>query len=143
MSDELDTLRRSVEAGDYAQALLLIDEMDEMSRDDKINKIVSYMCVLLIHLIKQAVEKRSTRSWEDSIEEALESITATNKRRSSGGVYLKDDALMSALAEAWPRAVRRAAREAFGGVYPAAHLATLVDRAMLLEAALQQINARQ
>jgi hypothetical protein len=46
--------------------------MDEMSRDDKINKIISYMRVLLIHLIKQAVEKRSTRSWEDSIEDALD-----------------------------------------------------------------------
>src|SRR4030095_10320338 len=73
---------------DFSDRLLgLIDEMDEMSRDDKINKITSYMRVLLIHLIKQVVEKRSTRSWEDSIEESLDSIAATNKRRSSGGYY--------------------------------------------------------
>ena len=71
MSDEIHALRQAIEAGDYTQALWLIDEMDEMSRDDKINKIISYMRVLLIHLIKQAVEKRSTRSWEDSIEESL------------------------------------------------------------------------
>ena len=88
MSDEIHALRQAIEAGDYTQALWLIDEMDEMSRDDKINKIISYMRVLLIHRIKQAVEKRSTRSWEDSIEESLDSIAATNKRRSSGGYYL-------------------------------------------------------
>jgi len=58
-------------------------KMDEMSRDDKINKIISYMRVLLIHLIKQAVGKSAQpRSWEDSIEESLDSITTTNKTRS-------------------------------------------------------------
>lgn len=143
MSDELNELRRAIETGDYTQALLLIDEMDEMSRDDKINKIMSYMRVLLIHLIKQAAEQRSTRSWEDSIEESLDSIVAANKRRSSGGYYLDDDALVLALAEAWPRALRRASREAFEGIYTAAHLATQVDREGLLAAALQQIKARQ
>ena len=143
MSDELNELRRAIETGDYTQALLLIDEMDEMSRDDKINKITSYMRVLLFHLITQAAEKRSTRSWEDSIEESLDSITATNKRRSSGGYYLDDDALVLALSEAWPRALRRASREAFEGVYTAEHLATQVDRDELLAAALQQIKERQ
>jgi hypothetical protein len=101
------------------------------------------MRVLLIHLIKQAAEKRSTRSWEDSIEESLDSITATNKRRSSGGYYLDDDALVLALSEAWPRALRRASREAFEGVYTAEHLATQVDRDELLAAALRQIKERQ
>jgi hypothetical protein len=101
------------------------------------------MRVLLIHLIKQAVEKRSTRSWDDSIEEALDSIAATNKRRSSGGYYLDDEALALALTEAWPRALRRAAREAFEGVYSAEHLATQVDREALLETALRQIQERQ
>ncbi|WP_179131574.1 hypothetical protein [Candidatus Entotheonella palauensis] len=53
MLDELDELREAIKSGDYSQALALIDELDEMSRDDKINKIGSYMRVLLIHLIKQ------------------------------------------------------------------------------------------
>jgi hypothetical protein len=143
VSDEIHALRQAIEAGDYTQALWLIDEMDEMSRDDKINKIISYMRVLLIHLIKQAVEKRSTRSWEDSIEESLDSIAATNKRRNSGGSYLDDEALAIALTEAWPRALRRASREAFEGIYSAEHLATQVDREALLETALRQIKERQ
>ena len=101
------------------------------------------MRVLLIHLIKQAVEKRSTRSWEDSIEESLDSIAATNKRRSSGGHYLDDEALVLALTEAWPRALRRASREVLEGIYAPEHLATQVDRQALLETALRQIKERQ
>ena len=140
MSDELDALRQAVLTGDYAEALALIDEMDEMSRDDKINKIESYMRVLLVHLIKQAVEKRSTRSWEVSIRETLASIVSTNKRRKSGGRYLNDEALRESLGEAWPRALDRAAMEAFEGIYTADQLAAMVDREALLEQAFQHIT---
>lgn len=38
MLDELDALRQAIQLGDYDQALALIDELDEMSRDDKIHK---------------------------------------------------------------------------------------------------------
>ena len=61
--DELLELRTHIEQGRYAEALTLIGEMEEMSRDDKINKIESFLHILLLHLIKQAVEQRTTRSW--------------------------------------------------------------------------------
>jgi hypothetical protein len=140
MSDELDALRQAMLTGNYAEALALIDEMDEMSRDDKINKTESYMRVLLVHLIKQAAEKRSTRSWEASIREALASIVSTNKRRKSGGRYLDDDALRESLGEAWPRALDRASMEAFEGIYTTDQLAVMVNREALLEQAFQQIK---
>ena len=140
MSDELDALRQAVLMGNYAEALALIDEMDEMSRDDKINKIESYRRVLLVHLITQAAEKRSTRSWEVSIRDALASIVSTNKRRKSGGRYLHDEALRESLGAAWPRALDRAAMEVFAGMYTAAQLATMVDREVLLEQAFQPIT---
>lgn len=143
MSEELDILRQTIEAGDYTQALALVDEMDEMSRDDKINKIMSYMSVLLLHMIKQAAEQRSIRSWGYAMEEALDRIAHTNQRRRAGGYYLDDDALELALTEAWPSALRRAAQEAFGGVYGVEDLATRVDRAALLAVAIQRIKARR
>jgi len=141
--DEIHALRQAMEAGDSPQALGLIDAMDEMSRDDKVNKIISSMRVLRIHLIQQAVDKRSTRSWEDAIEASLDSLAATNKRRRSGGYYLDDEALAGALTEAWPRALRRASREAFAGSDSAEHLATQIDREARRETALRQITARQ
>ncbi|WP_179137551.1 hypothetical protein [Candidatus Entotheonella palauensis] len=39
--DELTELRELLEAGRIADALLLVDEPDEMSREDKINKMSS------------------------------------------------------------------------------------------------------
>ena len=138
--EELDELRQAIEAGDYDQALAILDELDAMSRDDKITKVMSYMRVLLIHLVKQAAEQRSTRSWEDSITEALDRIVMLNKRRKSGGYYLDETILVEALAETYPSALRRAAREAFEGMHTMEQLAAMVDREALLKAALQQIQ---
>jgi len=67
MSEELEQLRQYLETGQLDAAFGLLDEMDEMSRDDKIHKIQSYMHVLLIHLIKQAAEHRTTPSWDRTI----------------------------------------------------------------------------
>lgn len=143
MLDELNELRQAIQSGDYAQALALIDELDEMSRDDKINKIASYMRVLLIHLIKQAAEKRTTRSWTSSAKIALSQIAKSNKRRKSGGYYLDDDSLVLALAETWPDALELAALEAFEGIYTTLQLAALVQRDELLASALAQIKHTQ
>jgi hypothetical protein len=143
MLDELDELRQAIESGDYGQALALIDELDEMSRDDKTSKIESYMRILLIHLIKQRAENRNTRSWQASIDEAIERITATNKRRKSGGYYLNEDGLGEALGQMWTSALRWAALEAFEGIYTAEQLAAMVDREALLETARQRIKQSQ
>ncbi len=47
--DELITLRKYIEARNYKEALALIDELEEMSKDEKINKVESYIVILLIH----------------------------------------------------------------------------------------------
>lgn len=39
--EELNDLRVLIEKNDYVDALTLLGEMEEMSRDDKINKIFS------------------------------------------------------------------------------------------------------
>jgi hypothetical protein len=125
--DELLELRTYIEQGHYAEALALIGEMEEMSRDDKINKIESFLCVLLVHLIKQRVEGRSTRSWEVSINNALDGIERTNKRRKAAGYYLSDDDLKEAIAEIYPTALRQASLEAFEGRYDENELAGKFD----------------
>ena len=35
-----------------------------MAKDDKIDRMASYIQVLLVHLLKQAVEQRTTKSWQ-------------------------------------------------------------------------------
>ena len=134
--DELSELRDILQAGRIEDALLLVDELDEMSREDKINKISSYMRILLIHLIKQQAEQRSTRSWEVSIKEALRQIQRTNTRRKAGGVYLGRDELLEELEDVYDLALERAALEAFGGIYEAADIASRLSRQEVLEHAL-------
>jgi Domain of unknown function DUF29 len=137
--DELADLRTLLTEGRIEDALLLVDELDEMSREDKINKISSYMRIVLIHLIKQHAEQRSTRSWEVSVKEALRQITRTNIRRKAGGVYLTREELQAELADAYDLALERAALEAFGGIYSAEELAMRVAREQVLERALSLI----
>jgi hypothetical protein len=137
--DELVELRTLLETGRIEEALLLVDELEEMSREDKINKISSYMRILLIHLIKQQAEQRRTRSWEVSIKEALRQINRTNSRRKAAGVYLSREELQSELEDVYDLALERAALEAFGGVYSVEDIATHVSRAQVLEEALRHI----
>ncbi|WP_036482928.1 DUF29 family protein [Myxosarcina sp. GI1] len=114
---ELQELRAKIEAKDYQGALAIIDELEEMSKDDKLNKIYSYLVVLLIHLIKQNAEDRSTISWERSIKNSLKYIKKTNKRRRFGGYYASTNEILEMLDEAYEDALDEAAYEAFGGAY--------------------------
>lgn len=137
--EELYQLRTYIEQGRYAEALNLIEEMEEMSRDDKVNKITSFMEILLLHLIKQNAEKRTTRSWNVSINNSLRQIARVNKRRRSGGYYLEREELREALDEAWPSALELASLEAFEGRYEPEELARMVDDRDLKEKALQMV----
>ncbi len=124
---ELQELRKKIKEQDYLAALQIVDELEEMSLEDKLNKIYSYTVILLIHLIKQAAENRSTSSWERSIFNSVDNINKTNKRRKSGGYYAKKDALIEIINEAYPRAIREASYEAFEGKYGVAELEELID----------------
>jgi Mg/Co/Ni transporter MgtE len=65
--NELQELREKIEQQDYQGALLIVNELEEMSVDDKLNKIYSYAVILLVHIIKQEAENRTTSSWNRSI----------------------------------------------------------------------------
>lgn len=141
--DELLELRTHIEQGHYAEALALIGEMEEMSRDDKINKIESFLCVLLVHLIKQQAESRSTRSWEVSINNALDGVVRANKRRKASGYYLTSADLQEAIEEIYPTSLRQASLEAFEGHYDEAELAARFDSVALKAEALRMVLENQ
>jgi len=125
--EELLELKTLLTCGNITDALVLVEEMTEMSKDDKINKISSYAKILLMHLIKQQAEKRSTRSWDLSIANAVDEIQRTNRRRKAGGNYLSSDELKEALADSYRIALARAASEAFEGRYSSEELAQMID----------------
>jgi hypothetical protein len=138
--EELVQLRESILAGNYSQALQIIDELEEMSVVDKLNKIYSYIVVLLLHLIKQQAEKRNTRSWQNSILNSVEQINRVNKRRKSRGYYATDETLREIIDEAFPRALRDTALEAFGGAYQEEELLKMIDIAEIKKSAINLLD---
>ncbi len=115
--EELLMLKDLLLKGDVPAALAIIEELEEMSRDDKISTISSYAIILLLHLIKQQVENRSTAAWEVSIRNSIRAIQKKNKRRKAGGYYLTPEELRIALEEAYPDAIDRASLEVEEGRY--------------------------
>jgi len=124
---ELLELEKCIKEERYADALAIIGDMEEMSREDKINKIYSYMVILMIHLIKQHAEKRSSPSWERSIYNSVEAIRVTNKRRKTGGYYVEKEELEELCCQAYPSALKNASYEVYEGRYEASELAEMVD----------------
>jgi hypothetical protein len=141
--EELLTLRQYIEAQHYDKALELIGEMEEMSKEDKLHKIYSYAVILLLHLIKQAAEQRTTRSWDFSIYNATKEIRRVNKRRKAGGYYATEAELQEILADAFDTAIKKAALEAFEGQYSEAEIAARIDPETVLATALDYIQAEQ
>lgn len=108
--EKLVALQAYIEQGRYAEALQLVEAMEEMAKDEKINKIYSFTVIMLLHLIKKHAEKRTTRSWEYAIWNASRQIRRVNKRRTSGGFSLSEQDMCAVRAEAYPDACKRAAR---------------------------------
>ncbi len=138
--EELIDLKDHIENKRYAEALILIDEMEEMSREDKLNKIYSYAKILLLHMIKQAAENRTTRSWDASIYNSVKEIRRTNGRRKAGGHYATETELKEILSDAYDTALKYAAIEVFEGKFSEEELAAKVDQADIIDKALNKIG---
>ena len=138
--DELVELRQSIENHNYRKALQIVDELEEMSVEDKLNKIYSYMVVLLLHLINQEAEKKLTRSWEFSIANSVKQINRTNKRRKAGGYYAKPEDLEEIIDDAFEIALKGAAAEAFGGEYSPEKLLGVINPKIIKSKALSLID---
>lgn len=141
--EELLTLKELLHQGKVSEALLIVEELEETSKSDKLNKIFSYAIILLINLIKQQAEKRLTRSWQLSIRNSVKQIQRTNKRHQAKGNYLTEEELEETVVDAYELAIERAALEAFEGRYETEEIAELVDRQQIIAQAMDLIFERQ
>ena len=137
--EELLTLKNLLLLGDIPGALLIVEELEEMSRDDIINAIRSHAIVLLLHLLKQDVENRTTRSWDVSIKNSVEEIVWRNRRRKTKGYYLNPQELLDVLDEAYPSAMRKASLEIEGGLYELEKLERFVSKSEVIHKAMTLI----
>ena len=141
--EELLTLKELLHQGKVDEALLIVEELEEMSKSDKLNKIFSYAIILLMHLIKQEAEKRLTRSWQLSIRNSVKQIQRTNKRHKAKGNYLTEAELAETIADAYELALEKAALEAFEGRYETEEIAEMVEEQLIIARAMDLILERQ
>lgn len=135
--EELFTLRQYIEERNYDQALALVAELEEMSKEDKISKIFSYAVILLLYLIKQQAEQRTTRSWDFSIYNSSKEIKKINKRCKSGSYYASEKELQEIINDAFDTAIRKAALEVFEGKYSPDELNARIDCVSMTRDALK------
>lgn len=139
--EELIALRELLQKGNVSNALLMIDEMEEMSKKDILNKIRSYGIILLLHLIKQKTENRTTRSWDVSIRNSVLEIQDLNSRLYSKGNYLSDQELRESLESGFRQAINQASLEVNEGQYDARELQGIVDKQQICDRAMTAISS--
>ena len=111
--EELLELKERIVEGDLVAALAIVDELETMSRQDKINTLESFLVVLLVHLIKIQVEQKVTRSWRNSIINSITQIQTRNKLgKKSNYIYTWEEHYQNKLYTA----IRKAAEEVDGGI---------------------------
>ncbi len=99
----------------YDRAFAIVEDLEAMGRQDKINNLESFLVILLIHLIKIQVEKRVTRSWKNSIGNSLLAIQKRN-RLGNKSHYIKQDEWDENILNCQFEAVLGAAKEIFEGI---------------------------
>ena len=124
--EEILELKECLLSQNYDRALLIVEELEEIGRQDKINNLESFLVILLLHLIKIQVEKRVTRSWRSSIVNSLLEIQKRN-RLGKKSHYIKQGQWQEHFQAAYPDAIVKAASKAFGGI-EIKEIKTLINR---------------
>lgn len=138
--EEILELKELLLKGDIQGSLVLVEELEEMSKSGIIDSIRSYAVILLIHLIKQQTENRTTRSWEVSIRNSVREIQRKNKRRKAGGYYLTREELIETLEEAYLNALDQASLEVEEGRYEPEELEQRINKENIFNHALSLIS---
>jgi hypothetical protein len=139
--EELLELKELLIHKDFEAAYALVEDLEEMGKKGVARNIRSYAKVLLLHLIKQQVEQRTTKSWNISIRNSIREIKDLNTRLSSKGTYLNNEQLREVIAGAIDSAIDQASIEAAEGIYEARQIEQKIDRNELVKRAIAMIHS--
>jgi len=138
--EELLELKAILLKGDIKGSLAIVEDLEDMSKNGIISTIRSYAVILLLHLIKQQAENRTTRSWDVSIRNSVREIQRQNKRRKAAGYYLSDEELTDTLNDAYLNALDAASLEVESGRYQSEKLEAIIDKNKLISDAFLLIK---
>ncbi|MCT7952630.1 hypothetical protein NG798_22795 [Ancylothrix sp. C2] len=137
MTQELRNLRNSILEGRYDDALSIVDELESMSKEDKINNIQSYVIRILIHLIKIHIEQRLTNSGRALISQSVNRIKRLNLKDSKNSYYLKPGEWEKMLKNSIEESIDLASVEVLDGTLKPERISELIDKNQILETAQQ------
>jgi len=141
MTQELIDLRNSILEKRYADALAIVDELEGMSKQAIIRNIQSFVKILLIHLIKNQIEKRLTNSWATSIRNSVMEIKRLNLKENKKSYYINaDEWEILILEEVMEEAIANASEEVLNGAYNQFQLAKIVSKMDLLQTSFKFLN---
>jgi hypothetical protein len=133
MTQELSDLRNSILEGRYADALVIVDELEGMSQQAILRNIQSYLNILLIPLIKNQLEQRLTGSWVNSICNSIKEVRKLNIKDNKTSYYINKDEWETFIEEeVIEDAIADASLEVFNGKYTRSQLSTILDRKQIL-----------
>lgn len=138
--EELLELKELLLKGDIKGSLAIVEDLEDMSKNAIVSTIRSYGIILLIHLIKQQAENRTTRSWDVSIRNSVREIKRKNKRRKAGGYYLNDEELRETLEEAYLNALDQASLEVTEGRYEPEEIEAKINKEQIINNAFLLIQ---
>ena len=138
--EELLELKALLLKGDIKGSLAIVEELEDMSKNGIISTIRSYAVILLLHLIKQQAENRTTRSWDVSIRNSVREIQRQNKRRKAAGYYLSAQELIDTLNDAYLNALDAASLEVESGRYQSEQIEAIIDKNKLISDAFLLIK---
>ncbi|MEH2010514.1 DUF29 family protein [Nostoc sp.] len=137
MTQELIDLRTCIQEGRYADALVIVDELEGMSKQAILRNIEAYLRILLIHLIKNQVEQRLTNSWVASIRNSLIEIKKLNLKDNKKSYYINLNEWDTYIEDEIEVAVPDASVEVLNGIYNEFQLPEMVDKNQIIQTALK------
>jgi len=137
MTRKLIDLRTSILEERYADALLIVDELEGMSKQAILRNIESFLRRMMIHLIKNQVDRRLTNACAVAIEGSLFGIQDFNLKDNKTSYYIKPDEWEEFLESAISEALRPASLEVLNGNLSRSQLSEMIDRTQLISVANQ------
>lgn len=137
--EEILELKELLISGEIESAIMLVGDLEEMGKKGVARNIRSYAKVLLLHLIKQHVEKRTTKSWDTSIRNAIREIKDVNTRPKNRGTYLNNEELYETISAAYDSAIDEAAIQCCEGIYEARQIKEMINEIQLIKKAYELV----
>lgn len=141
MNQELIKLRQTIISGEYADALTLIDEMEDMNHKAVIRNIRSKLVWLMLHLMKNSIEQRLVNAWAAAIRSAIleiQDLNCVSCKRKEYNIDLEE--WQDYLEESFEDAIYAVAANANEERYGPSEIVALVDSEQIYKFANQMIS---